>query len=153
MHRWLDWKRGGGNPSSSSWKGTKIMKQKILTAACLLGCLSFAAPADDEGAVEPKAYGRIFDDIMNSLPEELKAEVDSASRVRVSAEKDTEHPAPSSGTNETHGHEQRMNRMKSDALDELPEDVRKRVEKAMETLETKRETKMMQFKEKRGAGE
>ncbi|MFP4416007.1 MAG: hypothetical protein ACOC41_02505 [Chitinivibrionales bacterium] len=88
--------------------------------------------------------GAIFDEIMQSLPQGIQTEIDSASgknHVKSSGEKlDREHGESQDIRMQTRpdvGH----------SLDKLPDEVRRRVEKAMDKIERQQDERKLKFKE------
>lgn len=128
------------------------MNRLVVLAALLLSGFTISAQSVDEPTEEQKSYGDIFSDIMESLPRESKAQVDSASQTRNQRQGAENVLRERIGADVDEERAEQLGRMESKALDELPEDVRRRVEKAMKTIEERRESKVMKFKEKRGAG-
>lgn len=128
------------------------MNRLFVLSALLLSGLTISAQSVDEPTEEQKSYGDIFSDIMESLPRESKAQVDSASQTRNQRQGAENVLRERIGADVDEERAEQLGRMESKALDELPEDVRRRVEKAMKTIEERRESKVMKFKEKRGAG-
>ncbi len=152
MHRWSTGRRGGVSPSRRLQERIYLMNRLVVLAALLLSGFTISAQSVDEPTEEQKSYGDIFSDIMESLPRESKAQVDSASQTRNQRQGAENVLRERIGADVDEERAEQLGRMESKALDELPEDVRRRVEKAMKTIEERRESKVMKFKEKRGAG-
>lgn len=130
------------------------MNRFIVLTALLLPAYAISAQPTDKTEEAQKSYSDIFTDIMESLPQESRAQVDSASQARPRTHSDgVEDSRDEASTGGNKGQADELAGKRSKALDELPPDVRQRVEKAMETMKQRHENKAMQFKEKKGVGE
>ena len=122
----------------------KTLIRTLAIMASLFAAASAQQLKSDAPAAKPESEAvdaaAIFDEIIQTLPEALKADIDSASRHNETS--GTQKPAAQEETGK-HAAE-----MKSDArLEELPEEVRRRVEKAIEEIEKRGAQRSAQFKE------
>jgi hypothetical protein len=132
------------------WK-TSIMKPLF---ACLV--LAGFSAAQDKSAVPDipsrpgekveaksanrKAYDALYSDIIKTLPRDGKAKVDSARGLDAKPERTEVPRSPEDGKKKAHGNHKKE-------LDELPPDVKARVDKVLIDLDTKKKVKKTEFKE------
>lgn len=127
------------------YPGKNKMKQKkniTKTAIMVVAVISFLAVCygQDSQAKQP-AVEDIFQDIMLTLPSDVKADMDSVK---------TNKPAVPVNSNEQvkNNNEKIQEQMQKDKrLQELPENVRNQVEKAIIEIDRNREERVLEFKE------
>ncbi|MBN1306316.1 MAG: hypothetical protein JXA18_00260 [Chitinispirillaceae bacterium] len=121
------------------------MNKQLFVSIITAGMLTAAAEAQETTANGPDP-NEIFNSIMQTMPGEMKARVDSASVVQ-RAQKKTH------GTSATLFEGGKNPPAAVDAkeatLDKLPEAVREQVRKTMQELERENSERMLQFKEVR----
>ena len=118
----------------------------ILMVVCVAAVSFSQAPGENKGdggketTVETDA---IFDDIIQSLPGQLRAEVDSAKQAGAASAQAPDAEAVQKRTEE-------QEQLRQEALDELPEKVRNQVEKAIDDMDENLQERQLQFKEQKG---
>lgn len=127
---------------------------KTLLAGLMLSGLAAAqdgAPAEDsspktqskaEAPAKRQAYDALYSDIIRTLPQEGKSKVDSARGRERKPEAKPGKPVPDPEELKRNALEKRKRE-----LDELPPDVKARVDKALSDLDSRRREKQTEFKE------
>ena len=82
----------------------------------------------------------IFNDIMQSMSKEMKHKVDSASNVN------KENALQNQGT-DSQNQKEVQKQKRTNAINELPEDIQERVRERIKEIENKNEERALQFKE------
>jgi hypothetical protein len=119
----------------------------LITLVCLVpvsGQVPSSDNARDTGRKQQQTAA-IFDEIMQTLPSDMKAKVDSAS---VCAKNDAK--KQDKGSSSTASGPQRQTPQSADrdaAVRQLPDDVRARVEKAMSDIDLMNQDRQIQFKD------
>jgi len=113
----------------------------MLICVLMMAALSASAGGGSEQPAALRNTDKLFEEIMQSLPEEAKVQVDSASRVGAAMN------LPSKTGSQTFSDDRKESKVKG-----LPEDVQKKVEKKIEEIESRREERALQFKEKKKSG-
>ncbi|MBD3393493.1 MAG: DUF4414 domain-containing protein [Chitinivibrionales bacterium] len=108
----------------------------VATAAFLTANMGFA---QEHGAAA--GTDEIFDEIMQSLPKDAKAQVDSAKQAGATAQ------SGESVQTREQAAERAMDR--EQALEELPQELRNQVEKAIGRMESTSKKRQVEFKERR----
>lgn len=121
------------------------MKRALVVITGTIVCLSGAIHAQEEPkSVSPEA---IFEDIMQTLPNQVRAQVDSAS---ASSHTQTVRASDVSDQSVSSDSESQSNDdAQARALTSLPESVQQRVEKAIQEIEQSSSERAVQFKEHR----
>ena len=119
----------------------KITIALILTTSLML----FAQTANEENQDTQENQisaqtNEIFNDIMQSMSEEMKEKVDSASNIN------KENALQNQGT-DSQNQKALQEQKRTKAINELPEDIRERVQKRIQEIENKNEERALQFKE------
>jgi hypothetical protein len=113
----------------------------LLLAAVQAWCGEPAAPAPAaESAVADKGYDALFSEILQNLPEKDRAKVDSARG------KGPDEPKPGDPDWVPPGEAVRQEK-RAKALEKLAPDVKERVEKAIQKLESRQKERELEFKE------
>ena len=113
----------------------------ILTASVILFAQSSGNQNEEtKGNQISTQTNEIFNDIMQSMSEEMKEKVDSASNIN--KETALQNQGTDSQNQQTVQEQKRTN-----AINELPEDIRERVQKRIQEIENKNEERALQFKE------
>jgi hypothetical protein len=122
----------------------------FLAVACLMPSISNGqtAGSNSDAHQKQRETSAIFDEIMQTLPSDMKAKVDSASTIK----KENVGGQTSSGALSNQKQGTVANR--DDALKQLPDDVRQRVEKAISDIDVSNQDRQILFKDskKRSAG-
>ena len=119
----------------------KITIALILTASVILFAQSSGNQNEEtKGNQISTQTNEIFNDIMQSMSEEMKEKVDSASNIN--KETALQNQGTDSQNQQTVQEQKRTN-----AINELPEDIRERVQKRIQEIENKNEERALQFKE------
>ena len=119
---------------------------KITIALILSTSLMLFAQTGNEQSNDTKENqistqtNEIFNDIMQSMSEEMKEKVDSASNIN------KENALQNQGT-DSHNQQTVQEQKRTNAINELPEDIRERVQKRIQEIENKNEERALQFKE------
>jgi hypothetical protein len=122
-------------------KTSHIFQISVLCLAALFVMPSLAQTDARDTNQKQRSASAIFDEIMQTLPADMKAKVDSAScesraDVKSNAVKPQQSAKPASLQNNRDG-----------AVQELPEDVRGKVEKAISEIDLGNQNRQIQFKE------
>ena len=96
-------------------------------------------PSADKAA-DKRNYDAIFSDILNSLPQDKRALVDSAHGAKGNA-------VPATGPADPEAARKAGETKRSQALQALPPEVKARVDKAISDLDNRRKQKQAEFKE------
>lgn len=99
--------------------------------------------ADGTPVVKEKKIDHLFDRIMESLPDAARTEVDSAGSAAERRQSHTSDAANPSGIRKQETVEQQLRRQ------ELPDDLKAQVERAIDDMEQRKEHRKMQFRESR----
>ncbi len=99
-------------------------------------------------SVEQTNTDEIFDEIMQSLSVDVKAEIDSASKGNGRRVEPKEKPGSGLSVQKDRLNDQTGSQA-GHVLENLPDEVRRRVEKAMTEIEKRQKERRMQFKEPR----
>jgi hypothetical protein len=126
---------------------TKILR--ILQIALVCSLPVFAAGPSGNGVAganqKQQATAAIFDEIMQTLPPDMKARVDSASACKKA---DSKNPGKGSGGASAGTQKQTpQTRDRDAAVQQLPEDVRVKVEKAISDIDLMNQSRQIQFKD------
>lgn len=119
---------------------------KITIALILSTSLMLFAQTGNEQSNDTKENqistqtNEIFNDIMQSMSEEMKEKVDSASNIN------KENALQNQGT-DSQNQKTIQEQKRTNAVNELPEDIRERVQKRIQEIENKNEERALQFKE------
>ena len=119
---------------------------KILIALIIMMSLTaFAQTANKENQDTQENQisvqtNEIFNDIMQSMSKEMKGKVDSASNIN------KENALQNQGT-DSQNQETVQKQKRTNAVNELPEDIRERVRNRIQEIENKNEERALQFKE------
>lgn len=131
-----------------------VTVMKTLLAGLLWSGLAAAQDGSAAGDTSPKsqpkaeapakreAYDALYSDIIRTLPQEGKSKVDSARGRERKPETKSGNQAPDPGEIKREALEKRKRE-----LDELPPDVKARVDKALSDLDSRRREKQTEFKE------
>ena len=113
----------------------------ILTTSVILFAQSGSEPNEDtkENQISTQTND-IFNDIMQSMSEDMKEKVDSASNIN------KENALQNQGT-DSHNQQTVQEQKRTNAINELPEDIREKVQKRIQEIENKNEERALQFKE------
>jgi hypothetical protein len=129
----------------------KSLQFFLLCMVCLMTPLvAQSGDTPSQGAVDQKqrAASAIFDDIMLTLPGDMKAKVDSAAASGKSSRTARNVPC---AKNDAAGQARSSSNASADkrdgAVSGLPDDVRGQVEKAMTDIDLMNENRQVQFKE------
>jgi hypothetical protein len=122
------------------------MKTLIHLTLCIAAAAWVSGASAQEAGADSQTHAQaeeIFDEIMQSLPGEMKARVDSASRIRESTPRTplAEPARPSS--------DQDALTARNHAINELPADVKARVEKTIAEIQQRTQQRQIEFKEMR----
>lgn len=119
----------------------KITIALILTTSLMLFAQTGNEQSNDtkENQISTQT-NEIFNDIMQSMSEEMKGKVDSASNIN------KENALQNQGT-DSQNQETIQEQKRTNAINELPEDIRERVQKRIQEIENKNEERALQFKE------
>lgn len=118
-----------------------LIKMIFLTTFFLSLSIAQTSSSDkDYMAGDEKKIDQLFDQIMMSFPGEIKAKIDSASGASVQSDVQT-------GNAESP--ESRTFQRRDALINELPQEVRMQVEKAISEMEKRRSERALQFKEYR----
>jgi len=121
---------------------------KAIAAVACLAAVSFAqAPGTQNRGVEGKETtvetDVIFDEILQSLPVRLRAEVDSAKHACPQSKQAPDAAAIRQRTED-------RERLCEEELNKLPEQLRQQVEKTIERMDENLQQRQAQFKEQKG---
>lgn len=130
------------------------MKQIItilhVSSLCLLMML-FAQPSSASDAKDTnqrqRAASAIFDDIMQTLPNDMKAKVDSAGIGRKSDRSVSGSSSKAQAASDSRSSSQTSVMRRNDAAGSLPDDVRGQIEKAISDIDLMNQDRQIQFKE------
>jgi hypothetical protein len=124
----------------------------FVAAAWLMPTMSLGQTAGDNNNASQKQRetSAIFEEIMQTLPSDMKAKVDSASATK----KKNAVGQTSSASNSGNQKQASLAADRNDALKQLPEDVRQRVEKAISDIDNSNQDREILFKDskKRAVG-
>lgn len=113
----------------------------ILTTSLILFAQTGSEQGKDTKENQISAQtNEIFNDIMQSMPEKMKERVDSASNMN------KENALQNQGT-DSQNQKTIQEQKRTNAINELPEDIRERVRKRIQEIENKNEERVLQFKE------
>jgi hypothetical protein len=122
---------------------------RILQSALVCSLPVLAAGPSENGVAganqKQQATAAIFDEIMQTLPPDMKARVDSASAGKKNDSKNT-----GKGSARASAGTQKQRPQTSDrdaAVQQLPEDVRAKVEKAISDIDLMNQDRQIQFKD------
>jgi hypothetical protein len=119
---------------------TKMNVQMIMIALSMV----FGVFAQEKKSSEKLDANEIFNSMMQTMPKEMKVQVDSASISQRSQKEQTE---AVSRKNPVHVSKPEMDKMQEVDLNKLPEPVREQVRKTMQELEQQKEQRILEFKE------
>ncbi|MBN1576804.1 MAG: hypothetical protein JW913_09645 [Chitinispirillaceae bacterium] len=120
------------------------MKKRLIVSMVLAVMLTAAAARAQETTAGSADPNEIFNSIMQTMPGEMKARIDSASAVQQSQTAADGTNAPLHGGDNEPAAAVDARRA---GLDKLPEAVREQVRKTMKELERENVERMLQFKE------
>ena len=113
----------------------------ILTASVILFAQSGIEQNNETKENEVSTQtNEIFNDIMQSMSKEMKHKVDSASNVN------KENALQNQGT-DSQNQKEVQKQKRTNAINELPEDIQERVRERIKEIENKNEERALQFKE------
>jgi hypothetical protein len=125
-----------------------IFKSALVSFLCVL----FLAPAQPSRASDAKdtnqrqrAASAIFDDIMQTLPGDMKTKVDSAGVMTKNGRPVSASKAHAAADSRSSSQTSAMRR--DEAAGSLPDDVRGQVEKAISDIDLMNQSRQIQFKE------
>lgn len=95
-------------------------------------------PSDVKNGGQEQQIDKLFDQIMLTFPEDVKARVDAASCQKMAA------PLKTGDQNKS---EELVTPRRDELINELPDEVRKQVEKTISEIETRRNEKAIQFRD------
>jgi Ni/Co efflux regulator RcnB len=123
----------------------------FVAVACLMPSMTNGQTDgnNNDASQKQRKTSAIFDEIMQTLPNDMKAKVDSASTIK---KKNAGGQTSSSSNSGNQKAPAAANR--DDALKQLPDDVRQRVEKAISDIDVSNQDRQILFKDskKRSAG-
>jgi hypothetical protein len=120
------------------------MNIKLLILMAAVGMLVAAAADAQENTATTSDPNEIFNSIMQTMPKEMKALVDSASTTQRS-QKGSKNESSSSV--ESKKDPQANIDLRQSSIDRLPENVREQVRKTMQELEKEKMERILEFKD------
>ena len=120
------------------------MNIKLLIPMAAVGVLVATTADAQENTATTSDPNEIFNSIMQTMPKEMKARVDSASTTQRSP-KGTK--KESSSSVESKKDPQANIDLRQSSIDRLPENVREQVRKTMQELEKEKMERMLEFKD------
>lgn len=124
---------------------TRILSATALIALSMIGSTVSAETqsAGNDTETETVKTDQIFDHIMQSMPAELKTRLDSAAKATEQTRESTHNQGAQKGDTDA------RKAALGDALDELPKDLKEKVNKAMQKIDQQGEQRVLQFKERK----
>jgi hypothetical protein len=120
---------------------------KILAAISFVALTSGVFAADDQDSKMPKADA-LYNEIMMTLPPEMKAKIDSS---KMSTDMNKTGQVKVDSAKNRQELQEKTADQKARHIEELPDELRKQVEKAMQEMEKRQMERKLEFKEmKRG---
>jgi len=124
-------------------------------AAIAIGVLTFSSllvaeqPEDtNKQSTSEKRLDLLFNKIMQTMPDEARGRVDSASAVVREEPHQAMHQEQRSGTGQEHSAEEGERRLRT-RLQELPDDLKAQVERTITEMQQRKEERKAQFRESR----
>jgi DNA integrity scanning protein DisA with diadenylate cyclase activity len=115
----------------------------ILSGVALFGCTALVSAGEGDTRTMPKADA-IYNDIMATLPVEMKARIDSS---KTSSAMNGHAQAMADSTASVRQRQVKAAEEKAKRLEGLPDELRVQVEKAMQEMEKRQMERKMEFKD------
>ena len=115
----------------------------ILSGVALFGCTALVSAGEDDSRTMPKADA-IYNDIMATLPVDMKARIDSS---KTSSAMNGNAQTKADSTTIVRERQEKAAEEKAKRLEGLPDELRVQVEKAMQEMEKRQMERKLEFKD------